>query len=1747
MSCHDFLKARATTGRLASDDLVKIAGPLLREVAEAHEAGQVAPLEGLDELEVEILHPELDSTLGSLWFEQARRQQPRTSDLFQAIEQRAFAALDIVAESRHVDDVGDGSVEITDLRIGRASDKITRPVYLQGYRTWEHVVGHHDALTDIFSLGMILAGLAFALDFDQLDDLQRFVDEHHNLLTLAPQLHPVLARLIGQMTELDRRHRAQDLARLAHQFERYREVEVENEFDVNEIAGFHQRDRSGKRQAVLAHLEERLFEINRRNPLLHFRPRLNTLNLTLASVPIYVPESIQVSDLLTWSPSLHDKIVAGKPIPLASVLRFFEATYLPTTLDKIRAEARRDEKELGFSNLRLVAAFLRWHNVKEQAEQRIDSPLILLPVKLIRKKGIRDQYLLEPLSSEAEVNPVLRYQLQQVYGIRLPERVDLTTTDLDRFYDFLKEQIQASEPGVELHKVERPRIQMIHQQAKRRLDQFLRRMRRYGRARSYRDIDYSYRRHDFKPLGLQLFQTRVEPSVAGFESILRSQSIRQPLQSQAAPSAEPKMVSEERQTAAFFEGGETHAYSWELDFTRVTLGNFRYRKMSLVRDYDALLEDETTNDVFDALFSVAPRETQEASAPLALAERYPILPADPTQASAVDLARQGSSYIIQGPPGTGKSQTIANLVADFVAQGKRVLFVCQKRAALDVVYLRLKSLGLDELSCLVHDAQVDKKSVLMDMKRTYERFLAAPQSDKKDLRDTCLQDLDRHLAPLDAFDDAMRQTTEKSGRPLWQLFGRLCELRQELAGEEPELTDLDRESLPPYRLWTESGERLTRLGGLIGEICADGILANHPLAVLNPRLADHPRPLETVTDGLKRLLKHHERLLTVLDRLPLAPEHRCSIAQVRQLVDYAAQVEPFAHRRLVGLLTPASSLASRFTSDVRNYEKKKAAFHKALEPTKPWRQKLPKDEVETALAQAQALSGSLLSVFKPAWWRLRKVLNETYDWSAHQVLPDWVTVLRRLEAEYQAADDLEELGGDLAASYTWEGEFQDLRKRVETLRDATSHLPPAAAELHKGILASAETEEHLAELPQLADALGELKALLTELFAAPDSLDFNDLAERCQKMDGALGELSDVLPCLVETHELPSELAQEIVMRRWNLTRLEAALAASSLAAAYREDRQLAAFNGRVRDRHLESLGTHVEEFHRANVAFLHRLARGAFRERLGRAQQADANHSVDEKAFKKRYNKGRHELEHEFGKQMRYKSIRDLFSGPAGAVMRDLKPVWLMSPLSVSDTLPLDSDHFDVVIFDEASQIPVEEAVPALYRAQQVIVVGDEMQMPPSSFFGSKSDEELLLVEDEGEVIEYDMSANSFLNQAAKRMPSTLLGWHYRSRSEALILFSNNAFYGGRLLVVPEEQLPRTGLAEILVSAQEEDRDPAAAVEAILDRAVSFHFLERGIYEKRRNSSEADYIAQTVAVFLAKETGLSLGVVAFSEAQQGEIEQALERLARRDEEFRARYEAETEREENGEFVGLLIKNLENIQGDERDVVILSVCYGPDDAGKVRMNFGPINQAGGEKRLNVAFSRSKHHMVVVSSMRYHQITNVYNEGANCLRNYLRFAEASSVENTAVVRQVLGEMVASREDEAAAALRLNPVAEQLTAELARRGYRVDREVGESVFRCDLAVSREGDRIYRLGILIDDVDHYRQSDVLERDLMKPRLLTAFGWSVMAVLSKDWYEDQSGVLKQVLERLEATPEADSQKDNSQKDDTEESDVAD
>ena len=1709
-----FLEERLRIGGFTTEDVLASFLPLVRQVVAAHEAKLVAPLEGIEQLRVEGTR---------IWFEQGRLAKSRqNASRVRELLKPQSRAVEIVGHERVTDDIG-GEAAIRDLSIAERGAEITRPVYLPGYVSWEHEIGHHDPLTDVFSLGLVLASLSCALDLRDKEDLKRFVKHRSNLFALSVQLHPVLARAAVRMTELDRHRRPQDLRGVLRALENYREQNVDLDLELARSGAFRETNRKTRQQLILNALKQRLFEISRRNRLLHFHPTMQTVNLTLASVPLaFAVESIRQEEILTWNAALQSQLASGEPVSLNRHLRFDEALYLPGTLDRIAAEARREQAEFGFSQLRLAISFLRWSNLKEKPPERFDSPLLLVPVRLTKKKGVRDTWLLEATEDQIEVNPVLRQHLKQLYDLDLPERLDLTAANLDDFYAFLIAKVRASEPAVEIEKIDRPKIKIIHALARRRLDQYQKRLRLSGRGvRTCLDVDYSYDAENYHPLGLALFRSRIKPPATNVRTLIEERP--RPRTFMAAP-LEGAIAEKERMLFELVGDEGTNPYHWQFDLCHVTLGSFRYRKLSLVRDYEVLLEDGIENPACDAIFSDKPRPVEPVhEGPVPLADRFEVVPCDPTQASSIARARAGTSYIIQGPPGTGKSQTITNLIADFLGRGKRVLFVCEKRAAIDVVYHRLRSIGLERLCCLIHDSQLDKRDFVLDLKRTYEEFLAEgerPPQDPLEHRAQLVETIDRELAALSRYYDALSAAPAAAGttvRSLLQQALRLSSVR-------PRLDAARAERVPKYALWHEHAEAIERFGAALQEIQPDGVFLNHPLRFLSARLLAQQRPVERVSQALARargLLSRVQKLLASAGPASAIE----TLADARALAQYVERVEGLARHDLLSVLQSGTPAAKRLESLGRKFRAAEKKLRAADEEAAGWKKRLPPADAKLALEQAVEFEQNLFRFLRPAWWRLRRIVNSSYDFSGHVVRPAYGRVLGWLCAAHAARGDLEQLESEARTELGFEGPFSEWSAGLAELKRGLEERPAAVQALHRHCLSTpADGGRLITEVAGLRSLLEELRTGLEGVLEGFDESPLADVAADFSRIDSSLEGLPDFLVCLGALGRLPSELAVALRTLPLTLKQLEAASAEATLSQVFRSDRELDRFDGRVREEHIARLERSVASWREVNAAVVCEQVRRRFLENVRITSLPAGQMERDQKELKKRYQRGRRELEHEFGKTMRYRSIRDLASDETGLLVNDLKPVWLMSPLSVSDTLPLGTDQFDVVIFDEASQITLEEAVPTIFRGSQAIVVGDQMQLPPTNFFSARrtdDEESLQFAIEPGQPSDYDLSSDSLLEHAARKLSSTTLGWHYRSRSESLIGFSNAAFYQGRLLTVPEESLAPPGRGEIVVNGP---GDGGSNAERLFERALSFHFLPAGVYERRRNASEASYIAQLVRGILRRATGKSIGIVAFSEAQQSEINEALERLAQEDRAFRELYEAECQREEDDQFLGLLVKNLENIQGDERDIVILSVCYGYDPNRRMLMNFGPINQSGGEKRLNVAFSRAKHHMAVVSSIRQQDITNEYNDGANCLKNYLRYAEASSAGDSAASARVLaGYSPALPGQPAGAKITPDVVAEQLAESLAVRGFKVDRNVGQSRLRCDLAVYQAGDPAYRLGILVDTDEYYRQSDILEKDLMRPRLLEEFGWKIERVLTKDWHRDPDAILEKLLRRLD------------------------
>lgn len=1663
----------------STDDVLAATLPLLEQVLEVHERGKVAPLEGVDDIKV---------AEGKLWFERGKAQLPRLAEsALGRIEKTESLAFEVSAHYKRVDE--DGGTATTNLGIVEPGTKLERPSFMTRYVSWEHEVGHHDPLTDIYVLGLVMASVALDQNLGDAETLAAFVQNRNNLAARNERLHPVVARAIVRMTEVQRHKRVQDLRALLTTLQNYREQSIA----LDEPVAITSSSPDSTRRQVYGRLRDRLFDFSRRNRLLYFTPSSQTVNLTLGSVPLVLDvKHIAPDALLTWRGPAAEAIASTKPVPLGRYLRFEDYPYLTSALDQLRLDANRSKTELGFSSLRLSVCFLHWHNLKEAKDVRIASPLLLLPVTLEKKKGVRDAVILTAESELAEVNPVLRQYLAQLYGVRLPDHVDLSDpTAIEKLSEDLLRQIQASEPGVTVTRVEKPRIDMILAQAKKRLEAYRKRVSLSGRsARSHRGFDYSYARSKFHPLGIQLFSHLVYPSAAPNRELHEEP---RPRIFQHSPDVVEKSMY------SLKDGGTVGGpYEWALDLCSVTLANFNYRKMSLVRDYAGLIESNARHASFDALFSDDARPVTDEPPAIPVEDRFDVMPADPTQASAVARARRGECFIIQGPPGTGKSQTITNLIADYVARGKRVLFVCEKRAAIDVVYHRLRMQGLAPLTSLIHDSQSDKKGFIKDLKETYEDWTARASSQVlDDARRNSAASYGAVLGRGARFRSAMQACPPGSTLPILSLLGRALDLSDLPA------SGLPGDRLPSHRQLVAGAPIARSLEQGLRALGRDELFARHPLRVLSDEVLFAESPVASVRE-------EGRALVDMLDKLFDSQVGRIGkLATLTHLVErlrFIDLVRPLIAEKALRLIDASSEARRALDGLLAEISDRTSAATKAAASAAGWRHPIPAEDVSTALAQAHRFEGStlyrLFGWLSPSWWRLRTLLNASFDFASRSLRPTWSDILEKLQRKYSA---------EAAVEDAKERARKELRvSDVDAVARVLAALPdesPSLADFRDWLLTPG-AQNDAAGLLRAADEANDLNSRAARLVRDPGQRSPQELRDLVAGLEGGLGDLPGFLEPLRKL-AVPEHATLAALVREYPVTvdQIERDVCRAEVDAGLR-GRALDLLAGVDWDALRDDAIRTGSQLRRANAEAVVERARNTFLENVRISSAPNDTLTADQKKRKREYATGRRELEHEFGKVTRYRSIRDLATGNAGVVVRDLKPVWLMSPLSVADTLPLEAT-FDVVIFDEASQIPLEDAVPAAHRAAQTIVVGDEMQLPPTDFFGTSriDDGDAARPEDTG----YELDAHSLLTHAGRALPSTMLGWHYRSRDEALISFSNRVFYEGKLLTVPS--VTRAAKCRPIVAKSAKDGELGAA--ALLERSISFHHIEGSPYEQRRNTGEARYIAELLRGLLETASGKTIGIVAFSEAQQSEIEGAMRDLAEEDAQFGARYEAEMEREEDGQHAGLFVKNLENVQGDERDIIIISVCYGPDSNGRMLMNFGPINKTGGEKRLNVIFSRAKHHLAVVSSIRWSAITNEYNDGANCLRNYLRYAEAMSTgatEDATLALQAYG-----KREGLGAARGPGSLEERLAAALRQRGYEVDVGVGTSQFRCNLGVRARGEDRYRVGILIDDVGHQNRA-VDELLHAQPAVLRSFGWNTLTVLHKDWYTDPALVLQRV-----------------------------
>jgi hypothetical protein len=1663
----ELLRTWQATDQIGSDDLIPAILPLLDQVKELHDKGQVAPLDGVDSL---LLRDRRE-----LCFDEAKAK-PRNKDTepLDRIDPLSGPVIDVTGEIAVVE-AGQNSYQQSQL-IAERGQLPNKPLYYLDYTSWEMAVGVHDAVADIFALGMIMGSLATRLDFRDRKQLERFLSVRRNVHAANERIHPVISRVIKDMTALKRRNRAGDLGAIIELLSDYRSAEADDFEDrfakLDAIT-----EPADRRRQTQDYLKNRLFEITRRNRLIYFQTSSGSVNLTEGSLPYTLDHrNITASQLilpaLEFCERLEQTFESSETQWFGlDNLRFENYPHLVPSLDKIRLQAKSDGREYGCSQLYLVLAFLRWHNLGRDGDERIHSPLLLVPVDLRKRQG--DHFDLKPLASlrETTVNPALRHHLRETLSLELPETVDITNGDaLKVFHAQIERGVQRDYPGVSVHLIENPRITLVQRTVKRTIAADSgRRQRRTGRGlKDYHGLGYSYDPDNYSPLGVLLFNELVKEYAAPDRDMAGKES---------PAASEAQNPGAERETTRNFyilgRGEESDPMNWEIDLTAVTLSNFNYRKMSLVRDYAAISRAEAgSHAVFDDIVMAAAKKRFAKDSTPGLRERYGVLPQDPSQEDAVYKARFGESYVIQGPPGTGKSQTIANLLADFAARGKKVLFVCEKRVALDVVAQRLQEAGLGDLTCLIHDTREDRRGFIRDLRQIYEAWSKESAPSVAGEREKVIREIEDLIWQLERFDHGMALPANGAD----QTFRKVVDLVVANETPKPQLTSAQRGKLPAQMSFNRARNAMTEIERLAATRLRGP--AQEFLRFLKSDLSQRLDSPAALSKGIAEAISALEAVLDVEPFVPVAsPLYNFSLRDLDAQTALAQSLRSLALSEKLNMLDRFDPERARFEDASRRLTQRLAELDER-EKESSWLAKMSPREVIFAQEIAARREGKPFAFLHGDWRRLKRRFKACYRGSPLTIR----FALAELAAEQEARAEVHREIEALAGTY---GYFH-----VQPLLDCLTRLALGTGRLEapeRALLDHCLREPKIAvrtviALSQRREAMETAISSLDAFLDGHTGSEPKALHAYLKAVAGNMEAVADLLPLLYDLDRRNPDVSVAWRSLALPLDQFEKATLVETVSKTYHAAPEVERLDGVRLGEIVGRLEGQLKRFRDLNVELTLEGVQKRFRD------HHNSNTSMT----------GRQVLEHQFGLQRPSKTLRELLT-EAGAVLRNLKPIWMMSPLSVADTLPLGETLFDAVIFDEASQVSLEDAVPALYRAGQVIVVGDEMQMPPSSFFASsgKNDEPL------PDYLAYAVSADSLLTKAAAALPSTKLIWHYRSRHETLISFSNRAFYDGTLNTVPGRQA-LSSWDPIVVDGPLPDAPTLAG--RVLQRPVSFHHVIKGTFHNQQNEAEAKYAAEAVRALLTAKTGKSLGVVAFSQAQANAIESALEALAKKDGNFAANLEAEKEREQDGQFIGLFVKNLENVQGDERDIIIMSVGYAPDGKGKMRMNFGPINQAGGEKRLNVIFSRAKHNVAVISSITADQITNDYNPGPKVLKHYLRYAAAVSLGDERDIHDCLDRLnerkSVARRDEGSD----DPVAAHIAAEERGRGSRCASHLGHSDLRVDVAVGSPGDDHFQRAILVDNDAHYAITDVIERYVTRPAILRAFGWKVEQVLGKD-----------------------------------------
>ncbi len=1053
--------------------------------------------------------------------------------------------------------------------------------------------------------------------------------------------------------------------------------------------------------------------------------------------------------------------------------------------------------------------------------------------------------------------------------------------------------------------------------------------------------------------------------------------------------------------------------------------------------------------------------------------------ADSSQAVVIEEVRRGRHLVVQGPPGTGKSQTITNLIATAVKEGKKVLFVAEKMAALEVVHSRLERLDLGALCLELHSHKANKKALLEELARTLA--LGRPRTQGSAERIEVLQTA---IGRLNGHAELMNTPLEPAGVTPFQVIGRLSRLY----GKGVEATGL---VLAQSETWSGSQFRdqcraIADLQKYLEEI---GPPANHPWRGVNRREpilhADLKELQSQVAETLAALSALLETYAPLSDLLSLDRPDAPSMKDVQHLAQFTLRIVKAPPMDRQAIASPVWDSRREEIASLVQIGQAHAESRARLQ------EMLADIAWQTDLAPTRrALAGHGRSWFR--WFRtdyrdalatLRGILKQEMPGTLADRLA-LVDAVIAAQINSKAVDDdpsWSRLGRD-AFGTGWRGSKSDwpalanIMKWEAEARDArlTCNCRKVLSRLDRPDVCQTPLKTLSNHLKPASSRLQELTRILsfdwveTSGGESVHAVSIRDLIARLRSWQEHTEALSKWIGYQMRRRRLEEVGLGAIVSRlhEGSIDRGEAvdvfqvAYYQSLIRDVFRRHAELAEFDGQSHEQW-------IKEFRALDQA----------RIEMARCEVATAHYdAIPRTMFGGEMAVVRREIE----KKRKHKPIRQLIK-EAGTAILSIKPVFMMSPISVAQYLEPGCVTFDLLLIDEASQVNPVDALGAVARARQVVVVGDDKQLPPTRFFSKMLDDGDLPGDSEDDLNASDLESILGLC-VAQGMSQRMLRWHYRSRHHSLIAVSNREFYENHLYVVPS---PTT----------------ITAMHGLHFRPVKDGVFDRG--NTATNRVEARAVAEAVIEQARHFPKKSLGAGAFSVSQRDAIRDELEVLQREHVELAGFFSP-------GRPEPFFVKNLENIQGDERDVIFISVGYARDASGYMAMNFGPLSKEGGERRLNVLISRARERCEVFSSITADDIDlqRAKSRGAAAFKTFLRYAATGVLDTQAPTG---GDYDSDFERQVALALE-------------GHGYETHRQVGTAGFLIDLAVvdsARPGR--YLLGIECDGATYHSSRSARDRDRLRQTVLEDRGWRIHRVWSTDWFHRPGEQLQKIVASIE------------------------